>query len=597
MKKKSFIVFLLSSFFIFLLSAESYSKQQLIPADSWIYDALYSLSAEQKMVVNADIAPCSVKELQLYFDRIDYEKLSEPSKALFDKVQNFFEEKKFAFDLKGVSFGFNTILYPELLYKSNPDIDWTYGSFNTCTYDVDTYHTDDDGKLVKDSTETVTSGYYDVSSWGGNKLTQPLIQFPISIDISDLFYFETIPFITNRAMKMIDLKKLGRNIPLDFYDMEFMQPTNASFSTGYFFDNDLAFTLKIAKEGLSIGRTITGSVLFNDTFQTDVYFDIALLNPNFKIDMNIIEVDHTKYLYLHNFEFIPIKNLKIGATEGVLINAPFELRFLNPLMIFHSYHAWTEYRNPLEYDIYRECHESAYFGFTFDYVPVKSLRLYGVYSQIEIQIPPELKNEYGRHLPTSLALQLGGEYSIPIFNGWGNVSFEGLYSSPYMYYKTGEDWSLVRTRYDVYSSTDNPLYSWIGSPFGPDSAGFELKASYKDNKDWSVDFSYLFMARGENSFNLFGKKVIIDDEEYWIYYPSTKINGEYVEDSSLARSFALLGNIEYKNQLTLDGSYKLNDHFKFDGQLVYSFIWNNNHIPGNFQQGIQVSLAMEYRLF
>lgn len=587
---------ILSWIFCFLclntIISETYSKQQLIPVDSWIYDALYTLSAEQKKVVNADIGPCSVKELQLYFSTLDYEQLSEPGKELYDQVQQFFNEKKLTLDLSAVKIGFNVNLYPELLYKSNSEIDWTFGSKNSVTYTINSYKADGS----PDGSNDKTFYYCDVSSWAGNQLSKPLLSFPVNINFADYAYIELIPFISNRFLDMARPNNFT-NIPLSFSSIDFMQPTTAYFSTGHIFKNNVGIDLQIGKEGLQIGRSLLGSVIYNNTFQTDAYFKFDAYSPKFRYDMNVVEIDHTKFLYLHDFQAIPFPWLKIGFLEGVLINDSFEIRYLNPLMIMHSFHSWTEYRTEQEYDIYGECHESAYFGLSFDIVPYKNLRLYGLYSQVEIQLPSELEGEYGRHLPTSFAGQLGVEYKMPILNGWGSVQLEGLYSSPYMYYKTGADWSLYRARFDNYSSTSNPLCSWMGSPFGPDSAGFILKAGYNKDQKWSADLSYMYMAQGENSFNLFFKTVNIDGKTFWTYYPSTQINGSYVEDSSVARSMALSGIIQHNNRLTLNGHYTLNKHFSFDGQFIYEFIFNNNHTSGNFQQGVQLSFATEYKIF
>lgn len=580
------------------LFCESYSAQQLIPVNHWIYDALYTLNAESKSVSLADIGPCSVQELQLYFSKIDCEKLSQAGQDLYYQVQNYLSQKKFTLKLGPVDFGFNANLYPELLYKSNKNIDWTYGSHNQVTWNKKFYTYDENTKTwTLDKTEPVNSKYEDASFWGGNKLTTPLISFPFYLNFADIAFIETVPFISNNILYMVDPNNFT-NVPLDFLAADFMQPTTANFSIGYLFKNDLGLAFQIGKEGLQIGRSLLGSVIYNNTFQTDAYFKFDFYSPKFRYNMDVVEVDHTKFAYLHNFEVHPLDWLKFGFTEGTLINDNFELRYLNPLMIMHSYHSWTEYETAFEDYVYGESHVSAYFGATFDIVPIKNLRIYGLYSQVEIQIPSELGSEYGRHLPTSLAGQLGVSYNFPSpWGGWITTGIEGLYSSPFMYYKTGPSWSWYRARYDNYKSTSNPICSWTGSPYGPDSAGFIIKGGYKNGQKWSVDLSYLFMAHGENTFNLFEETSDINGETYWVYYPSSYIDNQYSKSDTIARDMALTGNIEYKNQLTLDGRYVLNDHWAFDGQFVYTFVFNNNNILNDFEQGIQLALGVNFKVF
>ena len=592
--RKPFLAIFLFVFSLTKIFCATYSQQQLIPVGNWIYDALYTLKAESKSAAMADIAPCSVQELQLYFSQIDYESLSDAGKKLYYDAQEYLTQKNFTLDLGPISLGFNLNAHPELLYKSNSEIDWTYGSEHEMTWDKIYYNADGS----ENHRETVNANYGDVSSWGGNKLTTPLVSFPINLNFADIAFIETVPFVSSNFLHMSKADNFS-NLPLAFDAMDFMQPVTANFSIGYLFKNNLGIDFQIGKEGLQIGRSLLGSVLYNNTFQTDAYFKFDFYSPRFKYDLNVAEIDHTKFLYLHNFEVLPFNWLKIGFTEGTLINDNFELRYLNPLMIMHSYHSWTEYSTDKEISVYGESHVSAYFGFTFDVVPIKNLRIYGIYSQVELQIPPELTSDYGRQLPNSLAAQLGAEYKFvsPHFGGWYSVQIEGMYSTPYMYYKTGADWSLYRARYDNYNFSENPLCSWIGSPFGPDSAGFILKGGYSHGQKWSADLSYMFMAHGENSFNLFSEVVDCNGETYWVYYPSTYVNGSFVKDVDTARNMGLSGTVEYKNQFTLDGTFVLDKHWSFDGQFVYTFVFNNHNVPDNFQQGVQLAFGVNYKIF
>lgn len=54
--------------------------------------------------------------------------------------------------------------------------------------------------------------------------------------------------------------------------------------------------------------------------------------------------------------------------------------------------------------------------------------------------------------------------------------------------------------------------------------------------------------------------------------------------------------MEYKNQLTLKGSYHILENLKLSGVCVYTLVFNNKHLTDNFQQGLQLSLAATYNL-
>ena len=145
-----------------------------------------------------------------------------------------------------------------------------------------------------------------------------------------------------------------------------------------------------------------------------------------------------------------------------------------------------------------------------------------------------------------------------------------------------------------------PICSWIGTPFGPDSLGGQLSAEYKYLDKWSAELSYLFMAHGENSYGIFSQKTTINGREFYDYYPAAKYRlGELSADeaAAIARSWALTGVVQYTNRITAHGSYKFNEHFSIEGQVIYTFIFNNNSILNNFQHGIEAGIAGTISLF
>ena len=59
----------------------------------------------------------------------------------------------------------------------------------------------------------------------------------------------------------------------------------------------------------------------------------------------------------------------------------------------------------------------------------------------------------------------------------------------------------------------------------------------------------------------------------------------------------MTGVNEFKHQIILNGKYYINNHFYFSGQGIYTFVFNNKNILGNFQQGVELSLAITYSLY
>ena len=134
MQKKSFhLKFIKSLFFLisFLCYADIYNSQQLIPAGHWIYDALKTLGNESRLASLYDNAPLSVGEIKFHFSEIDYDKLSESGKYLYSQVNDYLYEnenllQKLGYDIDVMRFAINIRANPEFMFKSNPEIDWTY---------------------------------------------------------------------------------------------------------------------------------------------------------------------------------------------------------------------------------------------------------------------------------------------------------------------------------------------------------------------------------------------------------------------------------------------------------------------------------------
>ncbi len=591
-RSKCFFILTVMVFVNLFLFGQQVNPNRLIPANSEVYDLLYTIFNEQCMTLNADFAPCSAREIEFYLKKIDYENLSENSKELYNEVLDIINEKPLTVNFGSIETGVNLIFYPELLYKSNSSIDWTYGAEKNGSYEKNIYK---DGDINPVQKEIVDYKYYDAANYNGNKLTKPLLGIPLYVDFSNYAYMECTPFVNKGVMAMVKNSN-SSNIPMRIEEIEFMQPTNAYFSAGCLFDDKVGIDFQIGKEGQQIGRSLLGSVIYNNTFQSEAYLKLDLYSQNFKYDLNVSQVNYNKFLYLHNVEFNPWNWLKINFTEGTLINSAFELRFLNPVMIMHSFHPATEYLTDAERNTYWVARNCACLGFGFDLIPFRNFRLYGLYSQVEIQIPSELESAHGRHLPNSFAFQLGEEYKIPVKGGWFFMNSEFMYSLPFMYFKGGEDWSMVKKRYDDYSIYWNPIYTWLGNPYGPDTVYFNAKTGF-ESKNWNVDIGYMFKAHGENSFNLFLKNAEVDGKTIWAYYPNTKVYGEYLFDESIARNMGLSGNVEFSNSFIINGSYKINNKLSVDGQFVYTFVFNNNNVLGQFEQGIQVAAALKYCLF
>lgn len=610
--KKAFVVILFSVMSACGLFSQVYSGQQLIKAGHWIYDALFMLYAENGRLTVADNAPLSVAELRLYFSNIDFESLSDSGREVYRQAQDFLYSDAFKFSFSGAFAGFNLRAEPEFLYKSNPEIDWTFET----DYTGHVPHTEYKGKIhyevdekgnIKNvesidilSKKTYESKYGATSAFNASPLNRPFVTLPVYLGWGDIFMIETNPSLAKSYWAMTENDNFV-NLPYAGSDLDFLWPRDAYGSVGYSFGK-WGFNINVARSGLQIGRTQTGSVIYNNSFETQAYVQLNLYSQCMKYNLDVIQIEKQKFLYLHLLDVTPFKWLRAGIVEGTLINEPFEIRFLNPLMIMHSFGAWEDYSNDKEGSIYGESHVCAYMGVFMDIMPCKNLRIYALYAQNEMQPPNELTTEKERSVPDGIGGQLGFELTLPEkHGGFYSAALEGIYTMPYLYIKHGADWSLYSKRYNMQSNGGTPLCSWIGTPFGPDAAGFQAKFGYEQLNKWRAEIQYLFLAHGTNSFGMFDTYFEDEDgDRWWAYYPRALYGlGILDADKSeeIARSYKLTGTVQFMNSIVLKGYYAFNRHFRLDGQASYQFIFNNKNMSGNFEHGIELAVSLTYNLF
>ena len=368
MKKRLFV--LLTACLCFALFSQVINDSQLIESGHWIYDDFRLLSSETCTGNFTTNTPATVGELKMSFSEYDRESLSPEGQLVYDRAENFLFTQKNLFPGKIFQAGLGFTAAPEVCYKSNEQIDWTYNYFyknNPLSMDVGL-------------------GISDFFSIGGN-------------------------YFVGKNYKAFNDPKNFTNIPLGYDQFEFMFPRFAFGSLGYAGEN-WGINLNVGKEGLTIGSTRTGSIIYNKTFETDCYVQLAAYSNDVKYTMNVAEISADKFIYFHQLDVRLFKKIKIGVLEGALINKPFELRFFNPMVVFHSFAFWKDFINDDEDHFYNEGYCCSYLGVTFEANPVRYLRLYGLYAMNEIQLPNEHEGKWLSY-PDSLGGQLGAELNIP----------------------------------------------------------------------------------------------------------------------------------------------------------------------------------------
>lgn len=543
------------------------SSRKLMDKSWWGYDGLMTLAIETGQVFFVQDAPLSVAEIKRYMQEINYEKLSESGKKIYDDILYDFYQSGLVLKSDAIKLGVGVAVTPELYFKSNENIDWSFK-----------YNLKDD-----------------------------ILAAPVTFGVADIFLIESDIFFGKNYWAMQDAKNFI-NIPLGYDEMEFFWPRKSYISAGFEIAGTECFNFSLGRMPLSFGMTQLGSLILSEHYENDAFAQVSFFSPDLKYSLTTIQSDVNRYFYLHRIQARFFKRFQFGAVEGTFVNAPFEFRFLNPLCIMHSFkpnHSYDGYNegqaNGDAKDYKGHSRVCSYFAADFNLSITDNFRLYGLYAQNEYQGKGELTDglDRGNMYPDSLGYQLGLDVKMPSkTGGYWFGAIEGVYTTPWLYIKQDADCSLYETRYDNLKNQHLPICSWVGVPFGPDSIAAQGKIGYQYGRQWSLEFQYMFLVQGENSFNLFynedGSSTANSDGKY-TYYPVTGYdtgNLTAEEAIKLARNTPTPTGIPmFTNRITVSGSYWFKKMVEFSALASYVFVYNNDHVTGNFQQGMEFALS------
>ncbi|MBP5157719.1 MAG: hypothetical protein ILP18_07615 [Treponema sp.] len=542
--------------------------QELVNAGSWVYDAFAALSIESGVVDFSDQAPLSVAELRTYLDEIDYDILSPAGKKLYRRLSEYFDDDDLSVNLDLVQLGIRPELNLEGYYKFNENLEWVYGRYDK----------------------------------------KPLLYAPVYLNLGN-FLSLGMDLELGINKKQMEKKDDYTNVPLDVKQINADFPRTGYLSTGYKFTDKTGINLRIGMGEQDVGRTLSGSIIHSRYLTGTSWANLEVFNPNIRYNMNVTQLNVDKYMYTHRFDFRFFNKLSVSVQESTLAYGPMELRFLNPLTIFHGMHNWKDYfpaGNPYGWD------ESAcaYLAVKASYAVTNNLRIYGLYAQDQLQLPSEMERDSDT-TPNAMGGQLGVESFIPLSDGYLHSRLEGYYAMPYLYIKESPNWSMARgyTENIGYSDPEDALYEWIGSPFGPDTAAAKLSVGYEVPGRWSLTATGLFMARGEMS----GTKVF--DNKFWRgrertnfgsnwdvqtwAFPNAKTQGDGAAKDRQGLSTPSTyngGATEYVLNAALKLTYEPFDYLSLQVQPSYTYVMNSVNVEGKTRHGPELSVSIKIRV-
>jgi hypothetical protein len=175
-------------------------------------------------------------------------------------------------------------------------------------------------------------------------------------------------------------------------------------------------------------------------------------------------------------------------------NTPLELRYLNPLMIFHSFFSGWDYPDWLGDEL-----NASIFSVDLNWAIWRSLLFYGQFVLNEFATAYERERWPDTQDPNGLGFLAGLEYSHS-FGRWGALFYsEFVYTDPYLYHDNSPFASFVSMRYLSISPERERRYQWIGYGEGRDAIVFALGARLFRGDALNFSGKLSFVTHGERT--------------------------------------------------------------------------------------------------
>ena len=485
----------------------------------WIYDAMHILSVESRQATLADRQPLSKGELFEYFSSFENASIPQASEPLHSLMQEYFSGHPFLVSKKYFSFDINGVFSLQGQY--------VHGRENEVRLD----------RFLR------------------YNRTPAVISVPMQV-----MFTPYINLFTDLSIKKnyqaAGLSYPYTNLPLEASAVDAGFPHQANITIGGRYG---VFT--IGRGRLNIGRSLAGSMLLADAVDRLDYMSAAVFYKNLRLSLTVTELEPTRFVFSHEAAFRPLNWISVRLYEGVVVNAPFDPKYLNPLMIFHNYFGWrddTFNGKPTASSV------GCQLGIGVDIVPVRGLRIYGQYGQNQFQTSYELNNfPEARNIPNSLGGLAGIEYIHPFSFGHLSVTGEFLYANPWMYIMENKHISLYHRRRDPVApagKTDEYIMMWLANPYGPDTMGVFLQIALTQPKKYGAKLRYRFLVKGENEEKFF------EHPNNDVYYPPSKTY------NPLARAKTPSANPSYFHTLSLEGSYTVIKNLEMNGGLNWTIV-------------------------
>ena len=467
-----------------VLSPLHANQARIYPVDSEVYQGIRQLYVAQALSLPSTAGPWSHDELSLMLDRIDEQSLTANAIPTYEYIRSMLTPSQHSFSLG------SSVALEGYLHTNTTDF----------TTNDDWYYNHDKRKA--------------------------LLSIPMEISLADHFYayadleltlgkFDSVNFPIDGSSALYGKNILSTNMHLSD-QIDANVPYRAFGAWG-----GEGWLLQIGRDKLSWGPGTTGNFMLGDHLQYHNQGRFTAYSNTFKYTFVTSffphpdemwgpsaqssqgnSLDGLKMFMAHRFEWrFFAGRVGFSLNEAIMYqpkNGAFDLRILNPMMLYHNYFIRSDANSIASIEL--------------DIALAPFWNLYGQLAIDELSFGSVERNlTTGQH-PDGVAYMLGLGYALPVAKGILFGSLEGVYTDPYLYLRSIDG--------DETQSTKNPgepgldslnfvvalrrwfpdklIYdqSFIGYRYGGDAMVGNLEVGYKKYGSWSLSAHLFCMLHG-----------------------------------------------------------------------------------------------------
>jgi hypothetical protein len=372
------------------------------------------------------------------------------------------------------------------------------------------------------------------------------------------------------------------SLPIDFEDTDGSFPFRAFGAAGGDYWN-----FRIGRDKLSLGSMGDDNLVVSSSVEWYDYARLAFFFRDFEYSGYLVQLGSERNLYMHRVDFLCFDRLSVGITEGMLVgNASPQLRYFNPLMIFHGYQAWHDdtISNPTSGGVAVDpvtyasiTGVGSMLGVELNYTPFRYFTFIAQYQfnagrdLIKMLLWPNAVSD----MPNSAAYLLGAKLRAPLWSGFVRGELCGVYSEPFDMILGNDLVSYIYRRELNSNSPGDEQYAqeWIGFSEGPDCILVSGKLGYESLDKKELDLALSYRWKGQNDFDT--------------VYAWTTAN---------AAERTPTGIVEGRFRIGPTGSLQLGSLWSISAGCFYTFRTNADYVMNATDQSVELMLGLRFHL-